>query len=50
MNFNPYIYILYYQSNIPNYLLPKSAGYPWIIKYFICNGGVGAASERKSCT
>ena len=37
LNFNPYIYILYYQSNIPNYLPPKFAGYHWIMKYFICN-------------
>ena len=28
LNFNPYIYILYYQSNIRNYLPPKFVSYP----------------------
>ena len=28
LHLNPYIYILYYQLNILNYLPPKSAGYP----------------------
>ena len=49
LHFNLYIYILNYQSNILNYLPPKSAGYPWK-KQFFCNGGVGTASEWKACT
>ena len=28
LHFNPYIYILYYQSNILNYLPPKFVSYP----------------------
>ena len=28
MNFNPYIYILYYQSNLLNYLPTNPASYP----------------------
>ena len=38
MNFNPYIYILCYQSNLLNYLPPNRVSYPCKIKYFICNG------------
>ena len=29
MNFNPYIYILYHQSNLLHYLSPFSASYPY---------------------
>ena len=29
MNFNPYIHILYYQSNLLNYLSPFPASYPY---------------------
>ena len=50
MNFNPDIYILYYQSNLLNYLPPNPASYPYKMKYFICNGGVGTARERNLCT
>ena len=45
MNFNPYIYILYYQSNLLNYLQPNPASYLYKIKYYICNEGVGTARE-----
>ena len=48
MHFNPYIYILYYQSNILNYLPPYPINYPYKMKYFICNAGVGTAGERNS--
>ena len=51
LNFNPYIYILYYQSNMPYNLTPSPAQcYPFRINYFICNGGVGAACRQNSCT
>ena len=50
MNFNPYIYILYYQSNLLNYLQPNPASNPYKMEYCICNGGVGTARERNSCT
>ena len=50
MNFNPYIYILYYKSNLLNYLPPNPASYPYKMKYFICNRGVGTAREQNSCT
>ena len=50
MNFNPYTYILSYQSNLLNYLPPNRASYPYKMKYLICNGGVGTARERISCT
>ena len=33
MNFNPYIYILYYQSNLLNYLSPSPASYPYMMKF-----------------
>ena len=32
MYFNPYIYILYYQSNLLNYLPPNPVSYPYKIK------------------
>ena len=48
MHYNPYIYILYYQSNILNYLLPNPISYPYKMKYFICYGGVGTAREQNS--
>ena len=35
MNFNPYIYILYYQSNKLNYLPPNPASYPCKMDYYI---------------
>ena len=31
MNFNPYIYILYYQSNLLNYLPPNPVSCPYKI-------------------
>ena len=49
MNFNPYIYILYYQSLL-NYLPLVSYPYKIKIKYFICNGGVGTAREQNWLT
>ena len=33
MNFNPYIYILYYQSNLFYYLSPYRICYPYKMKY-----------------
>ena len=48
MNFKPYIYILYYQSNLLIYLPPNPMSYPYKVKYFICNGGVGTARARNS--
>ena len=50
MNFNPYIYIIYYQSNLLNYLPPYPPSYPYKMEYCICNGGVGTARERNACT
>ena len=50
LHFNPYIYILYYQSNMPYNLTPILACYPFKMIYFICNGGVGTAIQRNSCT
>ena len=41
MNFNPYIYILYYQSNLLNYLPPSPVSYPYKTKYFICKEVLG---------
>ena len=41
MNFHPYIYILYYQSSLLNYLPPNPASYSYKMEYCICNGGVG---------
>ena len=38
-----YIYILYYESSLLNYLPPNPVSDPYKIKYFICNGGVGTA-------
>ena len=46
MNFNPYIYILYYQSNLLNYLPPDLASYPYKMEYYICNTGVGTARRE----
>ena len=46
MNFDPYIYILYYQSNLLNYLPPNPASYSYKIEYCICNGGVGTARSE----
>ena len=46
MNFNSYIYILYYQSNLLNYLPPNPGSYPYKRKYFICNRGVGTARDK----
>ena len=48
MNFNPYIYIIYYQSNLLNSLPPIPVSYPYKMKYYICNGGIGTARERNS--
>ena len=42
MNFNPYISILYYQSNFLNYLTPNPVSYPYKMK------GVGTAREQNS--
>ena len=50
MNFNPYIYILYYQSNLLNNLPTNPTSYPYKMEYCICNGGVGTPRERKLCT
>ena len=36
MNFNPYIYIIYHQSNLLNYRPPTPVSYPYKMKYFIC--------------
>ena len=36
MIFNPYIFIVYYQSNLLNYLLPNPVSYPYKMKYFTC--------------
>ena len=47
-NFNYYIYILYYQSNLLDYLPPNPLSCPYKMKYFICNGGVGTAREGNS--
>ena len=46
MNLNPYIYILYYQSNLLNYLPPNPVSYRYKMKYFICYGGVGTAKAQ----
>ena len=46
--FNPYIYILYYQSNLLDYLSPYPISYPYKMKYVNCKGGVGTARERNS--
>ena len=43
MNFNPYVYILYYQSNLLYYLPPNNSSYPYKMIHFICNGGVRTA-------
>ena len=48
MNFNPYIYFLYYKSNLLNHLPPNPVSDSYKIKYFIFNGGVGTARERNS--
>ena len=45
LHFNPYIYILYYQSNMTYNLTPSSACYPLKMIYFICNRGVGTAIQ-----
>ena len=45
MNFNPYIYIIDFQSNFINYLTPIPSSYPYKMKYFIRNGGVRTARE-----
>ena len=37
MNFNPYIYILYYQSNLLIHLPPNPVSCPYKMKYLICN-------------
>ena len=50
INFNSYIYILYYQTNLQYYLPTNSASYPYKMEYCICDGGVGTARERNSCT
>ena len=50
LNFNPYNYILYYQSNMPYNLTPSPACYPFKMIYFICNKGVGTATQQKACT
>ena len=49
LHFNPYIYILYYQSNMPYNLTSNPACYPFKIICFICNRGVGTASQQNSC-
>ena len=46
MNFNPYIYILYYQSNLQYHLPANPASYPYKMEYCICKGGVGTARVR----
>ena len=38
LHFNPCIYILYYQSNMPFNLIPSPACYSFKMIYFICNG------------
>ena len=50
LNFNAYIYILYYQLNILNYRPPKSARCPYKMKYFICNRGVGTSPVNNVVT
>ena len=36
MNFNPHIYIIYYQTNLLNYLPPNPVSYPYKMKYLRC--------------
>ena len=36
--FNPYIYILYYYSNMPYNRTPSSTCYPFKMIYYICKG------------
>ena len=43
MNFNSYVYILYYQSNLLYYLPLYPTSYSYKMKYLICNGSVGTA-------
>ena len=46
LHFNPYIYILYYDSNMSDNLTPSPACYHFKIISFLCNWGVGTAVER----
>ena len=48
LNLNSYIYVLYYKY-ITYILTHKPSFYPYKIIYFICNGGVGTASQRYLC-
>ena len=49
LNFNSYIYILYYQSNMPyNLTYTCSECYPFKTICFICKGGVATASRQSS--
>ena len=48
MNFNPYIYILYYQSNLLNYLPPNPTSYPYKMEYCICKVGIGSPRKQNS--
>ena len=41
-----YIYILYHQSNLLNYLLPNPVSYPNKVKYLICIGDVGTSGRE----
>ena len=50
LHFNCHIYILYYQSNMWYNLTSSPACYPFKMIYFICNEGVGTASQHNSCT
>ena len=43
MNFNPYIYILYHQSNLLHYLSPFPASYP----YKMNRGNISAPPQKK---
>ena len=44
-NLNSYIYILYYQSNIPYNHTPTPTCYPYKMVYFELEQGIGTASE-----
>ena len=50
LNFNSYIFILYYQSKMLYNFTHKPACYPYKMVIHICNRGVGTASQQNSCT
>ena len=50
LNFNLYIFFLYYQLKMPYNLTHKPACYPYKKVIFICNRGVGTTSQQNSFT